>query len=322
MKLMARWFVEKIAYAATFTGFKLGRVAVRALPRPWLFSLSDGLATLAFFFVRGYRTRSIANVSAAFAGCPASRNAPAIVRGALKNFFRACVEMVIAMESSDEERRAAIAVEGFNHLEAAVAKGKGVIVLSAHLGNFFLVGTRLAIEGYAVHILINQPHDIGFAELLDDLRSEIRIFTIHARPRREALRALSGVLRHSGIVVMIADEYRKGNGVPTKLFGRTVLARRGPVTIASRTGAALVPACVVRQPDKSLRLIIEPEIPLIRPGVRQGEGRENAQRMTQWVERTVRAHPDQWNWFNIRWWEDGNQRPETGDRRSEVGGQT
>jgi lauroyl/myristoyl acyltransferase len=300
---MTRWLVEKIAYAATFIGFKGGRVAVRVLPRHWLFKLADGLATLAFVFSRGYRTRSITNLGAALAGCSASHNASAIVRRTLKNFFRACVEMIIAMESSDEERRAAIPVEGFKHLEAAVAQGKGVIVLSAHLGNFFLVGTRLAVEGYTVHILINQPHDIGFAKLLDDFRSEIKIFTIHARPRREALRALNAVLRLNGIVVMIADEYRKGSGVPTKFFGRTVLARRGPVTIASRTGAALVPACVVRQPDESLRLIIEPEIQLLRPGIRQGESGENARRMTQWVERTVRAHPDQWNWLNIRWWE-------------------
>jgi lauroyl/myristoyl acyltransferase len=303
MTLMIRWLVEKIAYAATSTGFKVGRVAVRALPRHWLFTLADGLAALTFFFVRGYRTRSIRNATMALAGCPAPCNAPAIARRALKNFFRACVEMIIAMESSDEERRAAIPIEGIKHLEAAVANGKGVIVLSAHLGNFFLVGTRLAVEGYTVHILINQPHDIGFAKLLDDLRSEIKMFTIHARPRREALRAVSAALRQSGIVVMIADEYRRGNGVPTKFFGRTVLARRGPATIASRTGAALVPACVVRQPDESLRLIIDPEIQLIRPGIRQGESGENARRMTQWVERTVRAYPDQWNWQNIRWWE-------------------
>jgi KDO2-lipid IV(A) lauroyltransferase len=220
--------------------------------------------------------------------------------------------MVIALESSDEQRRAAIPLVGGEHLNAALGKGRGVIILSAHLGNFFLVGTRLALEDHGIHILINQPNAGHFAKLMDYYRSEIKLSTIHARPRLQALREINAVLRDAGIVVIIADEYRKDNGVPTTLFGRTVLARRGPVTLATRTGAALVPACIVRQPDDSLKLIIEPELDLTRSGRGQGGSTENVLRMTQWLERTVRAYPDQWNWMNIRWWEHGTARQKAG----------
>jgi KDO2-lipid IV(A) lauroyltransferase len=256
------------------------------------------------------------NLAVAFAGRARAGNARLIVRRSLRNFFRACVEMIIAIESSDDERRAAIPLDGHEYLAAAIAKGNGVIVLSAHLGNFFLVGTRLAVEGYPIHILINQPSDSQFAKLLDDYRSQIRLCTIHARPRREALRELNAVLRRNGIVVMLADEYRKGSGIPTTLFGSTVLARRGPATLASRTGAAVVPACLLRQPDDSLRLVIEPELELVRSGKGQRESKENILRMTQWLEKTVRAYPDQWNWMNIRWWADiQRQRSEVGNPR-------
>jgi KDO2-lipid IV(A) lauroyltransferase len=152
--------------------------------------------------------------------------------------------------------------------------------------------------------LINQPEDGHFARFMDQYRLQIRLHTIHARPRRQALREVNAVLRENGIVVIIADEYRKGNGVPASLFGRTVLARRGPVTLAARTGAAIVPACVLRQPDDSLRLVVEPELDLVRSGKGRAETAENVQRITQWLEKTVRAHPDQWNWMNIRWWVD------------------
>jgi KDO2-lipid IV(A) lauroyltransferase len=107
---------------------------------------------------------------------------------------------------------------------------------------------------------------------------------------------------------MITDEYRRGNGIPTTFFGRTVLARRGPATLASRTGAAVVPACLVRQPDDTLRLVIEPELELARSGRGKAEIAENILRMTCWLEKTVRAFPDQWNWMNIRWWENNNRR--------------
>ncbi len=298
---MMRWFVEKASYFGTLCGFKVGCLAVRILPHRWLFGFCDALANLGFLLFRSYRTKSMTNLSIALAGGSGS-DVRAIARRSLRNFFRACVEMVVALESSDEERRAAIPVAGGEYLDAALAKGKGVIILSAHLGNFFLVGTRLALQGHDIHILINQPNDGHFAKLMDDYRSAIKLSTIHARPRSRALREIHAVLRSCGIVVIIADEYRKGNAVPTTLFGRTVRARRGPVTIAVRTGAAIVPACMVRQPDDTLKLVIEPELDLVRLGRGQRENTENVSRITQWLEKTVRAYPDQWNWLNIRWW--------------------
>ena len=301
---MARWFVDKTPYLAAQIGFRLGCLAVRILPRHWLFGFGNALASLAFVLFRSYRTKSMTNLNLALAG-GGSGDARAIARRSLRNFFRACVETVIALESSDAERRASMPLAGSEHLDSALAKGNGVIILSAHLGNFFLVGTRLALEGHAIHILINQPHDSHFTKLLDEYRLRIKLATIHARPRRQALSEVNSVLRQGGIVVMIADEYRKGKGIPTTLFRRTVLARRGPATLALRTGAAIVPAYVVRQPDDSLRLVVEPELELVRSGKGQGESIENVRRITQWLEKTVRAYPDQWNWMNIRWWGDG-----------------
>ena len=116
------------------------------------------------------------------------------------------------------------------------------------------------------------------------------------------------MLRSNQIAVIIADEYRGANGIAVPLFGKTVRARRGPVTLALRTGAAVVPACLVRQPDNTLKLLIEPELELDRSGRGKAQIRENTIRLTQWLERTVRQYPDQWNWMNIRWWESEDNR--------------
>ena len=101
---------------------------------------------------------------------------------------------------------------------------------------------------------------------------------------------------------MIADEFRQGHGVSVPFFGGTVISRRGPVTLALRTGAAIVPAYLVRQTDDSLKLIIEPKLELERSGKGSAAVQENTVRMAQWLERTVRSYPDQWNWMNIRHW--------------------
>ena len=212
------------------------------------------------------------------------------------------MEIAIALAASRDELRQLISIVGSEHLDAAAAKGSGVLVLSAHLGNFFLVGSRLAIEGHAVSVLVNQPRQKNLAGLLDRYRLQIGQKTIHARPRSAALRSLRETLRRNEVVVIISDEYRRGAGIEVPLFGRTVIARRGPATMALRTSAAIVPACLVRSTDGSLTLIIEPELELDRSGKSADQIRENVVRITRWLEGKVRAYPDQWNWMNIRWW--------------------
>jgi KDO2-lipid IV(A) lauroyltransferase len=300
---MTRWFLQRIAYAATRFGFSAECLAIRIFPRRWIFFLSDVLASLGFLLFRGFRVKSTNNIRFALGDSLDAAKAREAVRRSLRNFFRACIEAGVALESSVEELRSEIPISGREHLDAALTKGNGVIVLSAHLGNFFLTGTRLAVEGYPTHVLVNQPNHGQFAQLMDDYRLRVLQRTIHARPRREALRQLNLVLRQNELAVVIADEYRKGNGIPVPLFGRTVRARRGPATLALRTGAAIVPACMVRQPDDRLQLIIEPELELVRSGESKIAIRENTLRITQWLEKTVRSYPDQWNWMNIRWWE-------------------
>lgn len=298
---MIDWLISRIASGAIRSGFSLARFAVKGLPRLWLFALSDRASKLGFRLFKGFRIRSIRNLSMVFADRMDPHTVTDIAQRTLRNFFRNCVEMAITLYTTDPELRAAVPTVGREHLDAALNKGAGVLILSAHLGNFFLLGTRLAVDGYPVHVLINQPRDGRFAELMDRYRLKVKQRTIHARPRAAALKRLHEVLRANEIAVIIADEYRRGNGIPVSLFGRTVSARRGPATLALRTDAAVVPASVIRQPDDSLKLVIEPELKLDRSGKSKAAVRENTIRMTQWLERTVLRYPDQWNWMNIHY---------------------
>ena len=295
---------ERAAYLGAWVGFKAGCLAVRIVPRQWLYRFSDTLAVIGFYLLRGFRRRSIRNIGFAIGEKLTGVQVEEIVRKSLQNFFRDFVEIAVALVIRAEDLRSEIPIEGRENLDAALLKGRGVIVLGAHLGNFFLTGTRLAIENYPTYVLINQPRNGQFAKFMDDYRLKVRQKTIHARPRREALRELSLALRRNEIAVVIADEYRRDNGIHVPFFGRTVLARRGPATLASRTGAAVVPVYVIHDKGRGLKLIAEPELDLIRTDKGKAAIRENMLRMTQWLERTVRTYPEQWNWMNIHWQED------------------
>jgi KDO2-lipid IV(A) lauroyltransferase len=280
---------------------RLAILAVKIVPRRLIYFMTDSAATFAFYLFRSFRARSIENLSLALGNHASATRVRQIAQDSLKNFFRAFIELPIILAADTDELRDIVSVLGCDHLNAALAKGNGVVLLSAHLGNFFLLGTRLALSGYSIHVLVNQPRHGRFAQLMDQYRLQVLQTTIHARPRREALKQVVRVLRSNEIAIMIADEYRRTrSGVRVPFFGRSVLARRGPVTLALRTGAAVVPAYVIRDRDNKLKLIIEPEIELIR-SEHKSRVEENILRITEWVEKTVRTYPDQWNWMNINW---------------------
>ncbi len=293
-----------LAYIALLIGIWSGRLLVRLTPRRLLLGLFQGLGDLAYRLFRGYRERSARNVEAAL-GKQLAGGSAAVVRGSLRSFFRSFAEVGFAVESDLPAIRAEIPAAGLEHLHAALAKRQGVIVLSAHIGNFLMLGTRLAAEGLPVHVLINHPRGGSVGDLWDRYREKVGQKTIHSRPRKEAFRELTEVLRQNGITVVIADEFRSGSGVQVSFFGRTVTARRGPATLALRTGAAVVPAALLHDEDGRLRLEVEPEIDLCRTGDVKADVAENTRRMTQWLEKAVAAHPDQWNWLGVRWQETG-----------------
>jgi KDO2-lipid IV(A) lauroyltransferase len=300
---------DRLAYWGTRIGMQLAIAASRVLPRPIIFSASHAGAQIGFYLFHGFRSRSVKNLTVALGSKFSESEIREIAQRSLRNFFCSFTEVPIALGSQPDELRDAIPLLGREHLDAALAKGNGVILLSAHLGNFILLGTRLALSGYRTHVLINQRREGRFAQLMDDYRMQVLQTTIHARPRREALRELVQVLRRNQIAVIIADEYRKGSdGVRVPFFGHAVLARRGPVTLALRTGAAMVPAYLVRDDDGRLTLTVEPELELIRTERDKGAIVENTLRITQWLEQTVRSHPDQWNWMTVQW-QDGPDEP-------------
>ena len=144
---MFQWFTQKVAYLATRLALQIGCSAIKIFPRA-VFWLADRVAAIGYRIFRGYRNRSLANIRIALGDRLDDAAIELTARRALRNFFRACVEIGVTLESSDAQLRARISLIGRDYLDAALAKGNGVLVLSAHLGNFFLLGSRLAVDGY------------------------------------------------------------------------------------------------------------------------------------------------------------------------------
>jgi KDO2-lipid IV(A) lauroyltransferase len=296
--------LENSAYLGVFFVLQAGGALLRVLPQRFSLFVAQRMADLSFVLIYRFRQRSVSNLRLAFGERIDSKKAVETARNSLRNFFRAFAEIGFALCRPLDAVREEIPMEGKEHLEKALDKGKGVIVLSAHIGNFFLLGSRLGAEGYATRVLVKPTYrdNARFAALMDGYRARLGQKTIRARPRRRAARELIQALRRNELAVLIADEFRS-NGIEVPFFGKRVLARRGAVTLAMRTGAAVVPMSLLRETSGNLRLIVEPEIELVHTGNLSQDVVTNTLRLNAWLEKLIRAYPDQWNWMTIRWQE-------------------
>src|ERR1041384_5237754 len=103
MPLVSRRLLQKISYSGMRFGFAAGRLAVRVLPARWVFGFSDRLASVAFVLFRAFRRRSLRNIQVAFGQDLEPYEHGLIVSRSLRNFFRACLEIGIALESSADD---------------------------------------------------------------------------------------------------------------------------------------------------------------------------------------------------------------------------
>jgi len=275
------------------------------------------MAWLTFKLMAQYRRRMEENIALTL-GKEITNEAERkdLVWRAWRNFARAVLDTTAVMHYSKQQIIGNIRLEGEEHLQNALAKGKGVVALSGHLGGFTLIGARLAASGYPFSVIVKHPADERFARLTDAYRAQIGIHTISAKPRREAVRGLLKALRDNRIVMVIADEFKSGD-VMVDFFGMQLPAPRGPATLALRTGAVTLPMFVTRERDDSLLLTVGAPIAGVECEDLEASVVATTAVYTRHLEAAIRRYPDQWNWLGLPNRNGKQSRAEMAQRRKE-----
>ncbi len=297
---------SKIAQLVYSSRYRMGEYALRAfvaalprIPYQLLVRFTNFWAWVTFRCLWRYRRRMLANVSKALGDTirdPGERKA--LVWRTWKNFARSVLETGAVVHLSKERIVSTVQLEGEEHLRRALASGRGVLALSAHLGSFAMIGARLAASGYPFSVVVKHPGDERFAQLMNDYRAQVGIHTISAKPRREAVRGILRALRNNRIVLVIADEFKSG-GVTVDFMGQSSSAPRGPATLALRTGAVTLPVFAIRRPDGSLTLSVGAEISPIRKEDLDESVAATTALFTRHLEAVIRRYPDQWVWLGF-----------------------
>jgi KDO2-lipid IV(A) lauroyltransferase len=279
---------------------KMGIAFIGLLPLWLLHLVGKWLASFVFFILRKRRGIIIENLKLAFGPHLDKREMKRLYRGIVSNIGKGLME-TLKLPSLPDRFFNDIDVTGLDHLRDAANQGKGVIAVSAHLGNFALIGRKLSLLGYRFNDINRDPHNRWGAKMFEWITKCEGVNYIPDKPKNLCIKRSIECLKNGEILFIPNDLSAVSGGIYVDFFGYEVPTFKGPVTLSMRSGAPILPLFIVWDDDDRQRMIIEPPIPIIREGSIEEDIYKNIAHITKIIEGYVRRYPTQWWWVHRRW---------------------
>lgn len=184
-------------------------------------------------------------------------------------------------------------------LDHALARGKGVVFVSGHVGNWELLARRVALAGYPCNTIAKEASDPHTTALIEGFRASANLKSIW-RGKSGAAKEMLRVLKSGGILGLLIDQDTKVQSVWVPFFGQPAKTPRAAADLALRTGAAVVLGFCQRDDDRRYRLSMR-EVPLPTEGDEEAKVLALTAAMSFGIETAIRTHPEQWVWMHQRW---------------------
>jgi len=274
-------------------------------------ALTRGLGTVLglVFFVVDPRHRRVAmhQLQAAFPRRSAA-DCRAITRATFIHFGRLLIAVLRFSMLSREQMRARVEFQGEDRVQAALAAGKGAIIVTGHFGYWELGGLAHPLVLPPFWVLARPLDNPLLHRLLEDIRCATGNRVIY---KQGALRRVLRALEQNESVAILIDQFSQGpDAVPVEFFGRPAPTTAALASLALRTGAPLVPAVALPLPGGRYRMVYEPAVEM--PAADSPDPvRELTQRCTDVLEMYVRRYPHLWLWMHRRWRDDGAAESDT-----------
>jgi len=275
-------------------------VIVRIMPASFLYSFANCVSFLAYRFAAKQKRIALESLSFAFGEEKTSFEREQIVRDCFTFMAKSAVELMFLFDKPLILKRH-VTLMGKENLDNALSNGCGVVLVSAHFGNFPLLLGRLAVEGYVAGGIMKPMHDKRVEEIFLEKRKKFGVKTIYSQPRDACVNNTIQALRNNELIFIPIDQNFGTGGVFVNFFGRKAATAAGPVVFAQRTGAALLPCFIVRQPDDTHKIIFEPAVKLEEGKDARDTVLINVQKLTNIIEAYIRRYPAEWGWIHRRW---------------------
>jgi KDO2-lipid IV(A) lauroyltransferase len=260
-------------------GQALGRTAIALLPRS--------------------RKRIRTHLEIAFPDLDQSQRR-AIEHGSARHFGLMLAEVAWLWHARPQDVENMCVLEGVENFFEALEGGHGVIFTTGHCGTWEILSARLPIAGVPLTTAARQLDDPRLDRLVTELRSRFGTEIIVRGPAagKKMIRSLAGNRVNA---LLIDQDIRDIPGVFVPFFGRPAWTPSGGAMLAIRRGCPVVPGFIHRRPNGTHKAEIHPPLPIPIDGSLEDRVAELTASATAFIERQIRAHPEQWVWMHRRW---------------------
>lgn len=273
--------------------YKFGQFIAQLCPLKLAYTLAIIASDVHFVFADKDRAEVYANLKTIFPE-KSKKELLKIRIQVFRNFAKYLVDFFRFEEVNDEYIKRKVKIENIHYLDEALKKGKGVVILSAHIGNWELGGVVVAFLGYPIWG-VALPHKSK--KVNDFFNTQRQIKGLNVISFGKAARACLRLLEENKMIALVGDkDYTKEAGVVTDFFGRPSYMPKGPAAFALKNGTPIIPVFVLREPDDSFTVKIDKPIDCSSNTI---EG--ITLRCTEKIEEIIKARPEQWYMFKKFW---------------------
>lgn len=275
--------------------------ALRLVPMSLAFSFTEGIALrLAWHLAGKYREKMFDNLTATYGDSLTRSQKEAIAQQSFHTMLMGFMETFYCVHNFPKRFGHLIEVDGMHNLDEALAEGKGVIAVSAHLGTFTLMGAKLCSLGYQMTWIMGGQAHPRLARLWRRLGKKVGADFIVIDSSIGFHKEIMRSLREGRIVAFLCDEHQKRGGVVVEFLGRTMALPIGPAVYHLKTGAPIVPMFISRAGKRRHRVLIEPPIRVVPSGDTEGDIYKITTAIARILDSYIRRYPGHWSWISKR----------------------
>lgn len=297
---------EKTAYVSARFGLPLlGR-----LPMPVLYAITKVVGALAYRYLHRDRNRALLNLRLAYADRLSARKMQLITKGMFLHLAKISAECLALYTNPSQKLWDRMHVDKPQIISDGLSKGHGLVIFTAHCGNWEYLAAKLYSIGFTGLVLSRKIRSSAFQELVKSWREKIGILECYSDV---SLKPLIGCLRRNVCIGVLNDQdVDRAQGIFVDFFGIPAFTPRFVSEISFKMHTPMAPCLAVRRKNNThvikIFTVIEP---------REGEQREHyvlrsQQEYAAALEKQIRHHPSQWVWFHKRW----KTRPEPASQRT------
>jgi phosphatidylinositol dimannoside acyltransferase len=287
--------------------YRFASIAIPPLPHWFVLALAKIIGLTVWLFARNTRKQAATNIIHVLGPqVQKTRAGRRLLRRTVQGMFQHNVRNYMDVFSLPHIQPATILrrikIDGIEHLDEALALGKGAILFSAHLGPFDYMVQGFPAKGYRVTIPVEQLKDQRMLDLMLKLRRSQGINFVSLGDS-SSMRSIIQALRKNQLVLLVADRAVQGESVEKPFFDAIARLPLGPVLLAQRTGAPLVGGFGWYTSNARMQVQFAP----LSLGLPQPERADTDALMCgliKLMERFIKAHPEQWLMFSPLWKDD------------------